>query len=309
MDFNNYREQEIYKTAEKYHKTSLVRISSIIPDTLQQIVETEKEETSIVGISTGFKSLDRISGGFRKGQFIVLASRPAMGKTSLALNMALNSALYHDKKIAIFTIDMKIDELLMKMLSSASEVSLKDMENGIRLTDKKKERITKVAEILSEKEIYFDDNRVATVSEIREKIHQLKAEIGGLDMVIIDYLQLMNSNRRYKTRQEEISEISRNLKALAKESELPIIVLSQLNRSLESRTDKRPILSDLSGSGAIEQDADIVMFVYREVVYNEKTETPHRAEILVKKNKLGPIGTVCLFFKPEFTSFSSIREY
>ena len=308
-DIVDYSEQEIFKIEKKLHQKSFVSLRDMIPETIQQIREISKTKNPILGVRTGFKCLDRIIGGFRKGQLIVIASRPEMGKTSFALNMALNSAMYYNKKIAIFTLDLVKDELLMRMFSSASQVSLQDMQKGYGMTKEKNDRITQVAEILSEKEIYFDDNGANTMLDISTRSWVLKAELGGLDMIIIDYLQLMNSGRKTESRQQEISEISRDLKVLAEELELPIIVLSQLNRDLESRPDKEPMLSDLRESGKIEQNADIVMFIYRDEFYNpDNYENKGIAEISISKNRYGCIGLVKLLFRKEFTSFRSFSD-
>ena len=301
-------ESAIFKIAEEPNKKSFVDLNSLIAETLENIEEVAKTKSSVLGIGTGFKDLDRKTGGFRKGQFIVLAARPAMGKTSLALNIAFNNAMYHDKKIAIFTMEMGSDELLMRILSSASEVSMQNMLKGFGMTDQKISRIVQVADALSEKGIYIDDNGGNTMMDIRAKSRRLKAELGGLDMIIIDYLQLMNSGRRVESRQQEISEISRNLKILSKELELPIIALSQLNRGLESRDDKKPRLSDLRESGAIEQDADIVMFIYRDEYYNPESERKGISEVIIGKNRHGETGSVDLVFLKEFTSFRSIAH-
>ena len=308
-DIVDSAEQEIFSIAERPHQKTFVGIKNILPTTIKHIEEISSSKKGFIGVPSGFSSLDRKLGGFRPGQLIVLAARPAMGKTALALNFGFNAAVHHDKKVGIFTMEMENEELVMRMLSSASEVSMDNILKGYGMDEKKIIRISGVADVLSEKHIFIDDNGSNTILDIRAKSRRLKAELDGLDLIIIDYLQLMSSKGRKENRQQEIAEISRNLKILAKELGLPIIALSQLNRGLESRPDKRPMLSDLRESGAIERDADMVMFIYRDVVYNENSETPNSAEVIIGKNRHGAIGKIDLFFKPEFTQFKEMKEY
>ncbi len=308
-DIVDRAEQMIFNIAERPGKKAFESISEIIPATIKNIEETATSKKSVLGVPTGFMDLDRKIGGFRPGQLIIIAARPAMGKTSLALNIASNAAVRYDKKVGVFTMEMESDELLMRMLSSASEVSMDEMLKGYGMNEKKILRIAGAAEVLSEKEIYVDDSGSNTILDIRAKTRRLKAELKGLDLIIIDYMQLMSVKRNRENRQQEISEISRNLKVLAKELSIPIVTLSQLNRGLESREDKRPKLADLRESGAIEQDADVVLFIYRDEVYNEETEFTGVAEIIVGKNRHGAIGKIELRFLKEFTSFRDKNEY
>ncbi len=308
-DIVDSAEQSIFQIAERPNRKAFQSIGSVIPETIKNIEETAATKKSVLGVPSGFMDLDRRIGGFRPGQLIVLAARPSMGKTSLALNIASNAAVRYEKKIGIFTMEMESDELLMRMLSSASEVSMDNMLKGYGMNEKKILRIAGAAEVLSEKQIYIDDNGSNTILDVRAKTRRLKAELKGLDLIIIDYMQLMSLKRNRENRQQEISEISRSLKVLAKEMGVPIIALSQLNRSLENREDKRPKLADLRESGAIEQDADIVMFIYRDEVYNEETEKPGIAEIIIGKNRHGAIGKLELKFYSEFTSFRDANEY
>ncbi len=301
-------EQIIFQVAERPEQLGFQRISKIIPETLQNIEDIATTKTSSLGVPSGFKDLDRATGGFRPGQLIILAARPAMGKTSLALNIGFNAAMYHDLKVGIFTMEMASEELLMRMIASASEVTMDSMLKGYGMDTNKLLRITQVADALSSKEIFIDDTGSNTSLDIRAKCRRLKAEIKGLDLIVIDYLQLMSSHRRIESRQQEISEISRNLKVLAKELGIPIICLSQLNRGVEQRDDKRPKLSDLRESGAIEQDADIVMFIYRDDYYNPDSEKKGISEIIISKNRHGATGKVELVFMNEYTSFRN-KEY
>lgn len=308
-DIVDEAEQSIFQIAERPGRKTFQSISDVIPATIKNIEETAATKKSVLGVATGFIDLDRKLGGFRPGQLIVIAARPAMGKTSLALNIASNAAVRYDKKVGIFTMEMESNELLMRMLSAASEVSMENMLKGYGMNEKKILRIAGAAEVLSEKDIYIDDSGVNTILDIRAKTRRLKAELKGLDLIIIDYMQLMSVRRNRENRQQEISEISRNLKVLAKELSVPIVVLSQLNRALEGRDDKRPRLADLRESGAIEQDADVVLFIYRDEVYDEKTEKEGIAEIIIGKNRHGAIGKLELKFYTEFTSFRDMTEY
>ncbi len=308
-DIVDEAEQMIFDIAERPNRKSFEWIHKIISKTVKNIEETAASKKSVLGVPTGFIDLDRKLGGLRPGQLIIVAARPAMGKTSFALNLASNAAIQYDKKVGIFTMEMEGDELLMRMMSSASEVSMDNMLKGFGMNQKKMLRIAGAAEVLSGKEIYIDDSGSNTILDIRAKTRRLKAELKGLDIVIIDYMQLMSASRNRENRQQEISEISRYLKILAKEIGIPVIALSQLNRGVESRDDKRPKLSDLRESGAIEQDADIVMFIYRDEVYNEETEEPGIAEIIIGKNRHGAIGKIKLRFIPEFTAFRDLNEY
>lgn len=308
-DIVDEAEQMIFNIADRPNRKAFEWIHNIISSTVKNIEETAASKKSVLGVPTGFIDLDRKLGGLRPGQLIIVAARPAMGKTSFALNLASNAAIQYDKKVGIFTMEMESDELLMRMMSSASEVSMDNMLKGFGMNQKKMLRIAGAAEVLSTKEIYIDDSGANTILDIRAKTRRLKAELKGLDIIIIDYMQLMSASRNRENRQQEISEISRSLKILAKEIGIPVIALSQLNRGVENRDDKRPKLADLRESGAIEQDADIVIFIYRDEVYNEETEEPGISEIIIGKNRHGAIGKIKLRFLQEFTAFRDLNEY
>lgn len=300
-------EQAIFAIAELPSNQGFQSINAISNEVLQTIDQIASTKIPVTGVSSGFSDLDRLTGGFRPGQFIIIAARPAMGKTSLALNIGSHAAVNLNKKVAIFTMEMAADEVVMRMFSSASEVNMESMLKGYGMNEEKLIRIMQASEVLSTKNIHIDESGTNTPLDIRAKTRRLAAELGGLDLVIIDYLQLMTLPRSKDNRQQEISEISRALKILAKDMKIPVIAMSQLNRMLENREDKRPRLADLRESGAIEQDADLVMFIYRdEYYYPEKTEKPGIAEIIIGKNRHGSTGSVELGFEKEFTLFRAL---
>jgi replicative DNA helicase len=300
-------EQAIFNIAELPHHQGFIKIDQISAEVLHNIDQIASTKTPVSGIGTGFGDLDRLTGGFRPGQFIIIAARPAMGKTSLALNIATHAAVNLKKKVAVFTMEMAADEVIMRMFSSASEVNMDSMLKGYGMNEEKLVRIMQASEVLSTKHIYIDESGTNTPLDIRAKTRRLAAEVSGLDLIVIDYLQLMGLSKERDNRQQEISEISRAMKVLAKDMKIPVIALSQLNRMLENREDKRPRLADLRESGAIEQDADLVMFIYRDEYYNpEKTEKPGIAEIIIGKNRHGSTGSVDLGFDKEYTLFRSL---
>jgi replicative DNA helicase len=313
-------EQQIFQIAESHNVRTFEKLGDMLPGTVETIENIFSGKARIFGLGTGFDNLDRLVGGFRKGQFIVIAARPAMGKSALALNIAYNLAMNFDKKVAVFTMEMASEEIALRFISSAAEISMDQLMQGYGLDQQKMMRIVQAADGLSGLGVHIDDTGANTALDIRAKTRRLKAELGGLDLVIIDYIQLMISNRNRENRQQEIAEISRSMKVLAKELDLPVIALSQLNRGLESRDDKRPQLSDLRESGAIEQDADIVMFIYRDEYYNKpkpddkpderlaKERMKGKAEIIVGKNRHGKTGMVMLDFHGEYTTFSEPRD-
>lgn len=261
------------------------------------------------GIKSGFYDLDRIIGGFGNGHLIILAARPSLGKTSLVLAFALNASLNFSKKVGIFTMEMEHEELSSRMLSMRAEVPLECFTKSIGWNENKVARTQLQAQKIHDADLQIDTDGVNTILSIRAKALKMKAKMGGLDMIIIDYLQLMSGmSKTRESRQQEISDISRNLKILAKELGIPIIALSQLNRGLEVREDKRPRLSDLRSSGAIEQDADLVCFLYRDEVYNPETVEVGVAELIIRKNRHGSIGTVFLDWQGEYTLFRSVGE-
>lgn len=300
-------EQAIFAIAELPQHQGFQKIDKISAEVLQTIDTIASTKVPVVGVSSGYSDLDRLTGGFRPGQFIIIAARPAMGKTSLALNIASHAAVNLGKKVAIFTMEMAADEVIMRMFSGAAEVNMEAMLKGFGMNEEKLIRIMQASEVLSTKHIYIDESGTNTPLEIRAKTRRLAAEVGGLDLILIDYLQLMTLPKDKDNRQQEIAEISRALKILAKDMKIPVVALSQLNRLLENREDKRPRLADLRESGAIEQDADLVMFIYRDdYYYPEKSERPGMADIIIGKNRHGSTGQVELGFVKEYTLFRSV---
>lgn len=258
----------------------------------------------LAGMSTGFSDLDKLLGGLQRSDMVVLAGRPGMGKTSLALNVALTAAKKYQKRVAIFSLEMSEQQLLDRFISAEAGINSQKLRTGELGQDEWK-GYTMASEVLSSLPLYIDDTPAISAFELRTKARRLHAE-HGLDLLILDYLQLMRGDFRSENRQQEISLISRSVKALARELNIPILALSQLSRGVESRTDKRPILADLRESGAIEQDADVVMFVYRDDVYNPETKLPNVAEIIIGKHRSGPTGTVQLYFKRHLAQFVTL---
>jgi len=302
-------EQAIFAIAEVPQRQGFIRLGDISSEVVEMIDEISSSKVPVVGIGTGFSDLDKLCGGFRPGQFVIIAARPAMGKTALALNIATHAAVNLNKKVAVFTMEMAADEVIMRMFASLAQVNMEEMMKGFGMNEEKLIRIMQASEVLSPRQIYIDESGTNSPLDIRAKTRRLAAELNGLDLIIIDYLQLMTMPNERDNRQQEIAEISRALKILAKDMKIPVIALSQLNRLLENREDKKPRLADLRESGAIEQDADLVMFIYRDEYYNpEKTEKPGIAEIIVGKNRHGSTGNVDLGFVREITLFRTLEQ-
>lgn len=302
-------EQQIFSIAELPQHQGFQKIDALSAEVIHTIDMIASTKIPVIGVPSGYSDLDKLTGGFRPGQFIIIAARPAMGKTSLALNIAAHAAVDLGKKVAIFTMEMAADEVIMRMFSSAAEVNMDSMLKGYGMNEEKLTRIMQAGEVFSSKQIFIDESGTNTPLEIRAKTRRLAAEVNGLDLIIIDYLQLMTLPRDRDNRQQEIAEISRALKILAKDMKIPVVALSQLNRMLETREDKRPRLADLRESGAIEQDADLVMFIYRdEYYYPDKTEKPGVAEIIIGKNRHGSTGSADLFFDKEYTKFRGYSD-
>lgn len=298
-------EQRIFEIRQGRDAMGLTKINDVIIQTYDQLQKLSSEERNkYLGLKTGYSGLDRITTGLNKSDLILIAARPAMGKTSFALNMAVNVAKFSGKQVAIFSLEMSKEQLVSRMLSSEARISSHNLRMGT-LTADEWVRLASAAEIFSQTEIYLDDIPSATVADMKAKLRRLP----NLGLVVIDYLQLMSTGRRDGNRVQEISEITRNLKIMAKELDVPIITLSQLSRSPDSRTDHRPMLSDLRESGSIEQDADIVMFLYRDAYYNQDTEEQNIAECIVAKNRHGETDTVRMVWDGAHTQFTTLESY
>ena len=304
-DVIDYAESAIFEISEQKHRQSFYPISKIIDSNIKTIEEHEKNKSLVTGVPTGYSELDRLTSWLQKSDLIILAARPSMGKTALSLNIARNAAIEGNVPTAIFSLEMSKEQLSMRMLCSEARVDLSRLRGGFMNQDNWI-RITDAASRFFNAPIYIDDSADISALSIRAKSRRLKME-KDLGLVIIDYLQLMRGHVRTERRDLEISEISRSLKALAKELNIPVVALSQLNRKLEERSDKRPQLSDLRESGALEQDADVVAFIYRDEMYNKEENNPNKgkAEIILSKQRNGPTGKVPLTFLSAYTRFEN----
>lgn len=304
-DILDVAEKNIFNIAHKVAKPTFVQLSVLLKETFHQLANTKVSANGVTGIPTGFSKFDTMTSGFQKGDLIILAARPSMGKTALMLNMAMTAAK-EGRKIGVFSLEMSAEQLLLRILSSESHIAHQKIRNATISSDEWM-ALTNTAAQLAETTIYVDDSPSLSIRDLRSKARKLKAQ-GELDLIIIDYLQLLSGGTRYENRTQEISAISRSLKALAKELDVPVIAGSQLSRSLESRMDKRPLLSDLRESGAIEQDGDLIFFLYRDVVYNPDVEHPDLTEMIIGKQRNGPIGTCYATFTGEITRFDDLPE-
>ena len=307
QDILEAAEQRIYAIRQGRAARGLVPISDVIIDVYDRLEELAASENAIPGISTGLRDLDRAISGLNNTDLILLAARPGMGKTSMALNVLLDAGKKSGKKVAFFSLEMSREQLALRLISSECFVDNKKLVTG-KLSDEDWESVAAAADSLNRSTIYIDDDSSVTVADINAKCRRVE----DLGLIVIDYLQLMQSaggksNNRGENRQQVVSDISRSLKIMAKELNVPVLCLSQLSRANESRNDKRPMLSDLRESGAIEQDADIVLFLYREGYYNKDTENPNLAECIIAKNRHGETGTVELQWTPEFTTFTDME--
>ncbi len=307
----------IFEISENKLRPAFYPVAAILKDTIRNLELLYEKKEHVTGIPTGFLDLDDKTAGFQRGDLIIIAGRPSMGKTAFALNIAQYAAIHTEqrKAVALFSLEMSKEQLVTRLLCSESRVDASRVRTG-HFQENDWPKLIKAANGLHEAKIFIDDTPAISVLEMRAKCRRLKAE-QNIGMIIVDYLQLMRGGVNSESRQQEISEISRSLKALAKELDLPVVALSQLNRGLESRTDKRPMMSDLRESGAIEQDADLIMFVYREAVYCEKCKNKelqcdnnhkNHAEIIIGKQRNGPIGTVNLTFLGEYTKFENSSQ-
>ncbi|MDP9347994.1 MAG: replicative DNA helicase [Gemmatimonadota bacterium] len=302
-------EQRIFQIAQTHERKGFVWIKELLWPAMEQIELLSQNSSSVTGVPTGFADLDNLTAGFQRGDLIVVAARPSMGKTAFTLNIAQHAAIAAKKAVAFFSLEMSKESLVQRMLTSEARVDAGRVRTG-RLRDDDYPRLAQAAGLLNTAPVYIDDTPGISVLEMRAKARRLKSDRPDLAMIMVDYLQLMTGNGRTENRQQEVSEISRNLKALAKELEVPVVALSQLSRAVEQRPDKRPMMSDLRESGAIEQDADVIMFLYRPEYYfgpvdKDGNSLEGRAEVIVSKQRNGATGTVNLAFLKEFTRFEN----
>lgn len=297
-------EQMIYEIAEGKGKNTIVPVSEIAMETFNEMVESSQKKGGLTGLDTGFRDLNLKCGGFHGGEFILIAGRPAMGKSSFAVNIAENVAIGQKKPVAIFNLEMSKTSLLKRIICSQALIDSNKILTG-EFDGKDWQSIGEKLDRIAMAPLYIDDSSTVTISDIRAKCQRLK-QTKGLSLIIIDYLQLMKSPGKSESRQNEVASISRDIKILAKELDVPIIALSQLSRGVESRQDKRPVLADIRESGSIEQDTDMVMFIYRDEYYNPDTEDKNVAELIIAKHRQGEVGKIKLGWQGKYTKFNTI---
>ena len=301
-------EKKMFQLLGQRNSGDFMPIRQVVINTLENIERASKTKGNVTGIPTGFTDLDYKTSGLQNSDFILIAARPSMGKTAFVLNIAQYMAFKKDKAVAIFSLEMSREQLMNRLLSMESKVDSQHLRTG-NLKDDEWSKLIESAGMIGESRLMIDDTPGISIGEMRSKCRKYKLE-HGLDIIIIDYLQLMSGSGKSssESRQQEISDISRSLKALARELNVPVVALSQLSRAVEQRTDHRPMLSDLRESGAIEQDADVVMFIYRDDYYNKDSENKGIAEIIIAKQRNGPIGTVNLVWLPDYTKFANAER-
>ncbi|RKZ12842.1 replicative DNA helicase [bacterium] len=304
-DLLDHAQNELFQLAQVAANRDYVVLKKLASDTFQTIQEAAQSKEEFTGVPTGFAQLDRMTGGMQRSDLVIIAGRPAMGKTSFALNLSFNAARTYKKPVGLFSLEMSSEQLCTRLISSQGRLDNHLLRTGkLKATDWP--RLTQALNDLTHTEMYIDDTSSISLLELRSKARRM-VQSHGCKMIVIDYMQLINAGTRIENRQQEISLISRSLKALAKDLEVPVIALSQLSRAVESRAGNRPMLSDLRESGAIEQDADIVMFVYRQEVYEpDNPDVRNLAEIIIGKHRNGSIGTIPLQFDRQFTKFSNL---
>ncbi len=301
-------EQLIFNISQRHARSDFSHMRDVLAEYMNKLDKLHERRGSIVGVPTGFTDLDRLTGGLQKSDLIVLAARPGIGKTSLALSLAHNTALKFHNSIAVFSLEMSKDQLAQRLLSMDARIDQQRLRTGI-IEEDEWDRIVYAMDTLSESNIWIDDTAGISTMEMRSKARRLQAE-HGIDLIIVDYLQLMQATiggRRNENRVQEISEISRSLKGLARELNVPVLALAQLSRAVESRQSKVPQLSDLRESGSIEQDSDIVMFIYRDDLYNQESERKNIADIIIAKHRNGPVGEISLYFQASQTRFRDLE--
>ncbi len=307
-------ESQLLEVSQAGLTQGLQPIEAIVRDSFGSIDNLYRQARDVTGLHTGFTDFDRMTSGLQKGELIIIAARPSMGKTALAINIAENAAVQYQSTVAIFSLEMSKESLLRRMLASRAEVDQRKLQTGF-IPREDQAKLQHALELLVESKIYIDDSAGSSLAEMRAKARRLSQNTGGLDLIVIDYLQLMSASlpgvkKGYENRVQEVSAISRGLKAMAKELKAPVVALSQLSRSNEKRDDKRPMLSDLRESGSIEQDADVVVFIHRDAYYNRdedmSAEERARSEIIIAKQRNGPTGTVQMHFNSSYTRFTCV---
>ena len=304
----DFAEQAVFEIAEQENRgrRAYQNIKDLLVSALDRVDEIYRKKTPITGIATGFDDFDERTAGLQNSDLVIIAGRPSMGKTAFAINIAEHAVIKQELSVVVFSMEMPGEQLAMRMMSSLGRVDQHKVRTG-KLDDQDWPRLTSAVTLLKDKNLFIDDTPALTPVELRSRCRRIARE-QKLDLIIIDYLQLMQIPGTSENRATEISEISRSLKAMAKELKVPVVALSQLNRSLEQRPNKRPVMSDLRESGAIEQDADVIVFIYRDEVYNDETADKGIAEIILSKQRNGPIGTVKLTFLGQFTRFENYTE-
>ena len=305
-DFLNETERRILSVADAGIQDSFHPVGEVVQESMKLVEKMYDQKQPITGVPTGFHDLDRITAGLHGSDLIILAARPAMGKTSLAMSIAQWVGIYNKTPVAVFSLEMAKEQIVLRMLCSEARVDNSKVSTG-NLGERDFPKLVDAASKIAEAPIYIDETGSIEITQLCAKARRLHKEV-GLSLIVVDYLQLIRSPAYKNSREQEIADISRTLKSLAKELKLPIIALAQLNRSVESRNDKRPMMSDLRESGAIEQDADIIMFIYRDEVYNEDSPDKGVAEVIIGKHRNGATGKVRLAFAPEFTRFDNLEE-
>jgi replicative DNA helicase len=305
-------ENRIFQVAQTHDRRGFVWIKELLWPAMERIELLSQNSSAVTGVATGFYDLDELTAGFQRGDLVIVAARPSMGKTAFTLNVAQHAAISEGRCVALFSLEMSKDSLVQRLLTSEARVDAGRVRTG-RLRDDDYPRLATAAGLLNTAPIFIDDTPAISVLEMRAKARRLKSDRPDLALIVVDYLQLMQGNTRSENRQQEVSEISRGLKALAKELDVPVVALSQLSRAVESRPDKRPMMSDLRESGAIEQDADVIMFLYRPEYYHGPTDKDGnslegKAELIIGKQRNGATGTVGLVFHKEFTRFESFSR-
>lgn len=297
-------EQMVFELAQRKTHSNFVPFKTVLMQTFDRIEYLYRNKGIPTGVPSGFLEMDKMTSGFQPSDLIILAARPSMGKTAFCLNIAQHAAVRKKLPVAIFSLEMSREQLVTRILCGEAMVDQQKVRTG-QLTDDDWQKLSHAAAPLAQAPLFIDDSPGISVVEMRAKCRRLKAE-QGLSMIVIDYIQLMQGGRKTENRQQEISEISRSLKSLARELQVPVLALSQLSRAVEQRQDKRPMMSDLRESGSLEQDADLVMFIYRDEYYNPETDRRSRADIIIAKQRNGPVGSVELGFLREFTKFVTL---